>query len=351
MGTCSPQVNDVTNCRMGTLVQARDSISSDRQRFIAYRRRTRTDTGNQLTSCYLLAEGSADTLLKPILRLQDHYINAPIEASDWKNQNLKHASFTKYDTSLSPVGFAYPGRTQLINLQALSGTFTPAAVSANTVAKDSRYVDETFYRFANGNPQQVTGRDGIPSSYVWDYSNKKPIAKVVNATVDQIAYTSFEADGNGSWSIPSGSRDNSTAMTGSYSYNLGNGSISRSGLNSAGTYVVSYWSKTGSAYTVSGSTHTTQGKTINGWTYFEHTVTGVSSISISGTSNIDELRLYPSTAQMTTYTYNPGIGISAQCDVNNRVTYYFYDGLGRLHHVKDQDGNIIKTIDYHYMGQ
>jgi hypothetical protein len=107
--------------------------------------------------------------------------------------------------------------------------------------------------------------------------------------------------------------------------------------------------------TVTGSTAVLQGKTItiNGtqWTYFEHTVTGTTSVSVSGTEEIDELRLYPSTAQMTTYTYNLLEGISSECDVDNRVTYYFYDTLGRLKYLKDQDGNVVKTVEYHYMNQ
>jgi len=44
------------------------------------------------------------------------------------------------------------------------------------------------------------------------------------------------------------------------------------------------------------------------------------------------------------------VGMTSQCDVDNRVTYYFYDPLARLKYVKDQDGNIIKTYQYHYQG-
>jgi YD repeat-containing protein len=149
-----------------------------------------------------------------------------------------------------------------------------------------------------------------------------------------------------------------TAITGGYSYGLGQGSIIMSGLSAATTYVVSYWSNTGSSYSVTGSMGFTQGKTIaiNGgsWTYFEHTVTGTPTVSVSsasGTGNIDELRLYPQGSQMTTYTYSPLMGMTSQCDVDSRVTYYTYDALGRLRYIRDQDGNIIKTYQYHYQGQ
>jgi hypothetical protein len=356
INSCSPQVNNSNNCRWATFGQFRMKLSQDRTNFISYRRRSfAPDAPNLLSTCYLSALPSADTLLKPILRLQNMYENVPIEISEWKDLNLRHASFTRYDTSLSPVGFAYPGHTQLINLQTPSATFTNASISGSTIAKDSRYADETVYKFSTGNPLQLTGRDGVPISYIWDYSNKEPIAKASNATVDQIAYTSFEADGNGTWTIPSGTRDATAAITGAKSYNLGNGACSRSGLTSANTYVVSYWSKTGSAYIVTGSISTKQGKTITigsaAWTYFEHTVTGTTSVSVSGSGDVDELRLYPSTAQMTTYTYSPLVGISSQCDVDNRISYYTYDGIGRLFVVKDQDGNILKTVQYHYQGQ
>lgn len=55
--------------------------------------------------------------------------------------------------------------------------------------------------------------------------------------------------------------------------------------------------------------------------------------------------------QVTTYTYKPLIGMTSQTDENNHTIYYEYDTLGRLQLIKDQDGNIIKTFDYHYQGQ
>jgi len=102
----------------------------------------------------------------------------------------------------------------LLNLRAISGSFTNAAVSGNTISKDSRYQDESFYQFSKGNPIQVTPFSGISTSYVWDYVNTQPIAKATNAAADQIAYTSFEADGTGNWTIGSSSRDTTAAITG-----------------------------------------------------------------------------------------------------------------------------------------
>ncbi|PSL26461.1 RHS repeat domain-containing protein [Chitinophaga ginsengisoli] len=51
---------------------------------------------------------------------------------------------------------------------------------------------------------------------------------------------------------------------------------------------------------------------------------------------------------ITTYTYNPGLGITSETDQNSRTTYYEYDGLGRLKVIRDHDGNVLKQIDYQY---
>jgi len=348
---CTPQSNDNNNCRRIYYQTYRTKVAADRMKFIAYRRRSYApDTSNILSRCYLTALGTADTLLKPILRLQNEYYNAPIESSEWKDLNLLHASYTRFDTSTSPLGYVYPGRTKLINLQATSTTFTNASVSGTTISKDSRYVDESFYNFDNGNPVQVTPRDGIANSYIWDYLNSEPIAKASNATVSQIAYTSFEADGKGNWTFAGTPVIDPTSPTGNKCYSLSNGSITKTGLTSART-IVSFWQKAGGTVTITptgGSASFVAGKGINNWYYYEYTLTGATAVTVSGTGTIDELRLYPSNAQMVTYTYTPLLGMTSACDVDNKITYYFYDGFGRLKWIKDQDLNIIKTIQYHY---
>ena len=350
--TCSPKTCNLNNTNAGSnciyvkYQQFRRNLALAR---IAYVNR-RLAYLSAYASNHVTAENSADTALKPILRMQDEYDITPIEVSQWRDNRLIHSTFDKYDTSLNPVGVVYPDRTQLINLQAASSSFTPAAVSGNTITKDSRYLDESLYQFSTGNPQQLTPHSGITNAYIWDYQNQQPIAKATNTSVSQIAYTSFEANGSGNWTIGSALRDTGS-ITGNQCYNLTNGACSGSGLTSSNSYVVSYWSKTGNSYTVSGSTAVAKGKTIGGWTYFEHTVSGVSTLTVSGAGDIDELRLYPSTAQMTTFTYTPLIGMTSQCDADNRVTYYQYDALGRMKVVLDQDHNVIKTVQYHYQGQ
>jgi hypothetical protein len=208
-----------------------------------------------------------------------------------------------------------------------------------------------FNRYDNyGNLIQQQKDNDAYRTYIWDYSHQYPIAQCINADSVDIAYSSFEADGTGTWTIPSVTRDTG-GITGTSSYNLSNGSVIRAGLTTANSYVVSFWARTSSSVTVTGGSGAVIGKTIGGWTYHEYSLTGSSTATVSGSGDIDELRLYPSTAQMTTYTYNPLIGMTSQCDVDNRVTYYLYDGLNRVIVVSDQDHNIVKTYQYHYKGQ
>lgn len=69
------------------------------------------------------------------------------------------------------------------------------------------------------------------------------------------------------------------------------------------------------------------------------------------TGPVDDIRVFPADAQMTTYTYSPMVGKTSETDPSGKTQVFEYDGLGRLQDVRDQDGNIIKTLNYHYIGQ
>jgi YD repeat-containing protein len=188
---------------------------------------------------------------------------------------------------------------------------------------------------------------GPKMSYIWDYNATLPVAQCTNAEVPDIAYTSFEGNTHGNWTLGAAAAVTATGVTGEKSYNLAGGNLVKSGLQSAQKYIVSYWAKTGTV-NVSNATATQQGPAINGWTYTEKIVTGTTAVTISGNAIVDEVRLYPENAQMVTYTYTPLAGITSQTDAANKITYYEYDKLGRLLRVKDQYGKILKQSDYQY---
>lgn len=53
-------------------------------------------------------------------------------------------------------------------------------------------------------------------------------------------------------------------------------------------------------------------------------------------------------ALITTYTYEPLIGMTSSTDAKGMTTYYEYDNFQRLKAIKDQNGHVIKSYDYHY---
>jgi len=207
-----------------------------------------------------------------------------------------------------------------------------------------------------GNVLSVSKDQDENICYLWGYNSLYPIAKVVNSATTDIAYTSFEdnSEYSGNWYITSTSRITGDGVTGNQCFSQAPGNVVESPtINAATVYVVTYWTKGSSPFTITGtmSGYPIKGATINGWTYYEHLVTGVTSFQLSGTAYVDELRLYPQTAQMTTYAYTPLVGKTAECDVSNKITYYQYDAYNRLDLVLDQYHNIDKKYCYNYAGQ
>ncbi|CAL2080886.1 hypothetical protein [Tenacibaculum sp. 190524A02b] len=52
--------------------------------------------------------------------------------------------------------------------------------------------------------------------------------------------------------------------------------------------------------------------------------------------------------QVTTFTYNPLVGVTSVTDPRGITMYYEYDAFNRLHLVKNSEGHIVKENEYHY---
>ena len=223
------------------------------------------------------------------------------------------------------------------------GVFNPTVLNRNSTYFKQQASFPLYD--AKGDLLQTTSSVTNQSSCViLDYNNQYVVAKASLAVNSNIAYTSFESDGTGNWVISSSQRDKTTAITGKASYSLTNGAISKTGLDAAVTYIVTFWLKSGTV-TVGSSAATTL-TTHNGWSLMTKTLTGTTSLSITGTGLIDELRLHPDYCNMETYTYEPNVGVTSGCDFNNTIVYNEYDKLNRLKLVRDADKNIIKRMDY-----
>ncbi|BAU55156.1 hypothetical protein [Mucilaginibacter gotjawali] len=181
-----------------------------------------------------------------------------------------------------------------------------------------------------GNLLEDAKAGGPTTAYQWGYKGQYPVAKVTNALASDIFYDSFE-EGDGTSAL-------NISKTGHYSYSGGTAySKNISGLVYTGNYVLSYWLK----------------PTNGTWTFVSNIVAVPGSTYTIGpiAGQIDDVRFYPSNAQMTTYTYDPLVGVTSSTDAKNEITYYEYDSFQRLINIKDKNGNIIKHMDYHYQGQ
>jgi len=65
-------------------------------------------------------------------------------------------------------------------------------------------------------------------------------------------------------------------------------------------------------------------------------------------TSLNNLRSSLPNAIVTTYTYDPLIGVTSITDPKGSTIYYEYDEFNRLKQVKDKDGNILTENDYHY---
>ncbi len=59
----------------------------------------------------------------------------------------------------------------------------------------------------------------------------------------------------------------------------------------------------------------------------------------------------PNNATMSSYTYDPLIGVTSITDIRGQTVYYKYDSFNRLQSVKDIDGKLVTDYIYHYKNQ
>lgn len=298
-------------------------------------------------ACEFLHTGANSGINQQIDLLKDYNIlTAPIEVitlfkkKDSTNSIVLDAVLYEYDN-------LKPKKVYKVYEKLPFSSFNVAYNNSNDFYKDSHYAayQEVTAFDADKNPVTVV-TEGNKESYIWDGENIT--ARTVNAVSEETAYTSFETSQKGHWTY-SGSTGSSYFLNGKKSYSLNGGNISISSISNI-PYVVSYWSMNGSQNVNSSAADS--GRAMGSWKYYEHSVTPTSgTVTVSGNGTIDELRLYPKGSLMSTFTFSPLLGMTSQCDINNRVTYYQYDGMNRLSLIRDQDYNILKRICYSYAGQ
>ncbi|UPK67976.1 hypothetical protein [Chitinophaga filiformis] len=231
--------------------------------------------------------------------------------------------------------------------------FVASSISGGALQFDSRYQNRTVFNNYNtgGALSQFTEKMAGPTAQLWDYNNEEVVAVAVNANISEVAYTSFETATKGNFIYTGTATADATAPTGQMVYNLGqtSGSITFPTLSSSQSYRISYWTKNSTPYTLSGTQtgYPIKGLSYQGWTYYEHKITGITSLTFSGTGMIDELRLCPFGSRMGTRSVNPLVGVTATADDAGNLKLYEYDSFNRFKLAREFN-NIIKTIEYQY---
>ncbi|MGN6417919.1 MAG: hypothetical protein ACTHMC_10535 [Pseudobacter sp.] len=212
---------------------------------------------------------------------------------------------------------------------------------------DTRYYREiSGYNSYNnsGKPLQVSGSGNDTACMIYAYRNLLPVASVVNATQDRCAFTGFETEEQGNWNYTEYPDSHSLeSHTGNRSFK---GSLYSQFLPS-GKYIISLWARsaTGGTVTVNGIARAAS----TNWKRLQWVIDGPGRITVNtGGSWIDDLRLHPAEAQMKTFNYIHGIGLSSVTDENHQSVYYEYDGYGRLKITRNNEGNITHHYRYQY---
>ncbi len=230
------------------------------------------------------------------------------------------------------------------------GAFNPSVLNRNTTFLKPVQEQTVF----NGKGMALESRNLITNEYssiITDFDALLPVAKTTNARHNETAYSSFESPASGGWMFTGTPvADPVRSFMGRMFYPLTAGNITKNNIPAGKTYVLSFWTRNGTVSVAGATIIKNEPNFITGWTYNEYRVTGGSAITISGTANMDELRLYPVNATMVTENFRPLLGVLSACDANNKAAYNEYDGLNRLRLQRDQDYNIIKAFEYSTAG-
>jgi hypothetical protein len=253
---------------------------------------------------------------------------------------------------------------------------------------------------SKGNPLDVSEDKGTHKSYIWGYKGKYPIAEIENANYSSIGFEGFE-DNNDlfwrDWSAYSEVNLMADGHTGNFSYNCKKPPYNNELMHHflpprKGKYEFSCWIKTsssfnGPAYLLLSTVDANAGayastfpfgfsesfktfpitNTGGVWKYFSGVIdldkiyleigntntqlairTSLFNTVLNDSYLIDDIKFYPVDSKMSTYTYDPLVGMTSATFSNNMTMYYEYDKLNRVKIIRDEDKNIIKKIEYQY---
>jgi hypothetical protein len=269
---------------------------------------------------------SPDLYTRGLSMLASNNVSTVIESQNWKKEGTVFRPISASLTAFKQDGgnLVISDKLRIRNSIGLMNFKNSVVSSGNLFEFDSNYLNEFTILKNNsyGNILDYKILTGEQGSFIYGYNSTYPIAKIINATSDQVFHTSFE-DGEGNSNDGDAKAGQKSKMDGFLRTlsNLVNGK-----------YELSYWQKSGAS-----------------WVFFKQDIdvtTGTFLISLNG--QLDEIRFRPVQARMETYTYRPGLGMTSTCDANGVYSFYKYDIAGRLSAVLDHASRVVKTYAYAY---
>jgi YD repeat-containing protein len=216
-------------------------------------------------------------------------INKPIEEYTYVGGKVT-GTLTEYKTG---VNLGLPDVVYNLKSNDTPGSFTPSNMSGYTPSSDYE-ASIYFDRYSLSNIAQYHKQNDINISYLWGYNNTYPIVKGEN--------------------------------------------IDYATLNSIFESVLT-------------SFYTTVNPPVTKETFLIGMMTYPNGVNWKGFNSLLRSNATLAEKYISTYTYNPLIGMTSETDPNGKTTYYEYDSFGRLYRIKDHNGNILKQNTYHYANQ
>ncbi len=173
-------------------------------------------------------------------------IAIPLEKQIWDKKNLVNylikVTRSKYDI-FGDNDIALPEEIWSMKIsnpvaEASSGETFSSYSARNLDFDESNYRKEIAYAYDdNCNPVQITTKDGLSTSYLWDGIGQYPIAKVINASYDEIKSLNGQSADYSSQSLYNSLKNLvSSAMINTYSYDPLIGMTSSTDPNGVTTY-------------------------------------------------------------------------------------------------------------------
>lgn len=338
---------------------------------------------------YKYQSGPGYTLLNSVtntykdLNYQEYYNTKILKYLDWQQTSYSNAAGQSYNDIITTFSSSYPVYSLGLTSPYIYANYwlsSAAHVLDSVVTVNDGVSTMTRYRYENSydKPDSIATRHGDGSFWITKVSypfNKTGTvysgmwaANILSPVIDQLEYktntSNFLKSTTTNWDSWSGAYYKpltvSTKMGAAttkvrlrYSGYNGNGDIQTVAKESAPktTYI---WSYKG-AYPVAeiqNADYSTVETALGGSTAVNNFRKSNPTDAIVA-SFLAPLRSASSLAgaMVTTYTYQPLVGVTSTTDPRGQTTYYEYDGYGRLTTIRDMNNNIVKAICYNYKGE